>query len=124
MHVSPACLVSHKWERELADNHLQIVHNPGTIPDARLPSADVTVVFEHDYAAWQGGRGVAVAELPKSLRDGYSLMVHSVPETVGMGRLLRGLSPVARYLFVTNKNVDYYESFAEDWRDFVKGVPG
>lgn len=116
--------MSHKWERELADNHLQIVHNPGTIPDARLPSADVTVVFEHDYAAWQGGRGVAVAELPKSLRDRYSLMVHSVPETVGMGRLLRGLSPVARYLFVTNKNVDYYESFAEDWRDFVKGVPG
>lgn len=124
MHVSPACLVSHKWERELADNNVQIVHNPGTIPDSRLPSADVTVVFEHDYAAWQGGRDVAVAELPKGLRDGYSLMVHSVPETVGMGGLLRGLSPVARYLFVTNKDVDYYESFGEDWEDFVKGVPG
>lgn len=108
----------------VADNHVQIIHNPGTIPDPRLPSADVTVVFEHDYAAWQGGRDVAVAELPKGLRDGYSLMVHSVPETVGMGRLLRGLSPVARYLFVTNKDVDYYESFGEDWRDFVEGVPG
>ncbi|KAK1833937.1 Spherulation-specific family 4-domain-containing protein [Podospora conica] len=101
-----------------------IVHNPGVIPDPRLPSADVTVVFEHDYAAWQGGRDVAVAELPAGSRDGYSLMVHSVPQTVEMGKLLRGLSPVARYLFVTNKDVDYYESFAEDWRDFVKGVPG
>ncbi|KAK0737796.1 spherulin 4-like cell surface protein [Schizothecium vesticola] len=101
-----------------------IIHNPGTIPDPRLPSADVTVVFEHDYAAWQGGRDVAVAELPRSFRDSYSLMVHSVPETVGMGRLLKGLSPVARYLFVTNKDVDYYESFGEDWRDFVESVPG
>ena len=51
-------------------------------------------------------------------------MVHSVPETLGMGKLLSGLSPGARYLFATRKDVDYYESFGEDWWEFVESVPG
>ena len=93
------------------------------IPDSRLPSADVTVVFEHDYASWEGGRDVAVAGLP-SKHDGYSLMVHSVPERMSMKQFLNGLSPVARYLFVTNKDANFYESFGEDWEAFVKGMPG
>ena len=107
----------------------QTVHNPGVVPDARFfdTGADITVVFEHDYDSWQAGGSATVTALAADKRDSYSLMVHSLPPSLGGSGLrdfLHSISSSARHLYVTSNRVDFYESFADDWADFVREVPG
>ncbi|KAK3342188.1 spherulin 4-like cell surface protein [Lasiosphaeria hispida] len=106
-----------------------IVHNPGVVPDARFhgTGANITVVFEHDYDSWRASGQAAVAALAPNKRDTYSLIVHSVPQTLNSGELqdfLASMSSVAQHLYITTNRADYYESFADDWSQFVSAVPG
>jgi Spherulation-specific family 4 len=110
-----------------ADNlHIvKIVHNPGTIPDPRFNETrpDITVVFEHDYKSWQGQRE-AVAALPLA-RSTRSLMINSLPvmEKGALKDFIGSLSEIAEHLFITTSDVDFYESFASGWLDFIGQVP-
>ncbi|KAK8927795.1 Spherulin-4 [Metarhizium anisopliae] len=102
-----------------------IIHNPGVIPDARFNGSDVdvTVVFEETYDKWQD-RSRSLAALPKT-RGAYSVMVNTVP-TMSNGTLsefVNSLSDLAKYVFITSLSVDFYNSFANDWLDFVGQVP-
>ncbi len=85
-------------------------------------------MFEHDYNSWQERRA-AVAALPPK-RDAYSLMIHSMPQVYTKGgegsplkEFVNSIAEVAEYLYITTNDVDFYESFAEDWADFVDSVP-
>ncbi|KAG8407891.1 hypothetical protein J3458_020201 [Metarhizium acridum] len=102
-----------------------IIHNPGVIPDARFNSSDVdiTVVFEETFAKWQD-RSTSLAALPKT-RGAYSIMVNTVPAMNNgtMGQFVNSLSDLAKYVFITSLSVDFYNSFANDWLDFVGQVP-
>ncbi|KID95492.1 spherulin 4-like cell surface protein, partial [Metarhizium majus ARSEF 297] len=102
-----------------------IIHNPGVIPDARFNGSDVdiTVVFEETYDKWQD-RSRSLAALPPT-RGAYSVMVNTVP-TMSNGTLsqfVNSLSDLAKYVFITSLSVDFYNSFANDWLDFVGQVP-
>ncbi|KID81643.1 spherulin 4-like cell surface protein [Metarhizium guizhouense ARSEF 977] len=102
-----------------------IIHNPGVIPDARFNGSDVdiTVVFEETYDKWQD-RSRSLAALPPT-RGAYSIMVNTVP-TMSNGTLsqfVNSLSDLAKYVFITSLSVDFYNSFANDWLDFVGQVP-
>ncbi|KID74995.1 uncharacterized protein G6M90_00g055870 [Metarhizium brunneum] len=102
-----------------------IIHNPGVIPDARFNGSDVdiTVVFEETYDKWQV-RSTSLAALPRT-RGAYSVMVNTVP-TMSNGTLsqfVNELSDLAKYVFITSLSVDFYNSFANDWLDFVGQVP-
>ncbi|KAH8883159.1 spherulin 4-like cell surface protein [Thozetella sp. PMI_491] len=102
-----------------------IVHNPGTIPDPRFneTTQDITVVFEDDYTAWQE-RKAAVAALPIA-RSASSLMINAVPamEKGALKDFVDSLTKISEHLFITTTSVDFYESFASGWLDFVGQVP-
>lgn len=103
---------------------LQVVHNPGVIPDSRyLPSADSTVVFEASYATFQERHGAKLFEaIPNSRRGQLCAVIHSVPDSVE-GSKLRGLVKqvrrVADEVFITHLSTDYYASFGDRWSEFV-----
>ena len=102
-----------------------MIHNPGTIPDSRYNDSktDVTVVFESPYPSYQS-KADSLAELPDH-RSEYCYMINSLP---GMGqgglrKFVHGISENAEFLFVTENDKDYYESFGSDWAKFVDVVP-
>lgn len=103
----------------------KIIHNPGTVPDPQFNAThpDITVVFEDTYDAWQQ-KEAQVEALPKT-RSAYSLMINSAPEMNNgtLGPFLSSLSDVAEYLFLTTQEQNYYESFADDWLEFVGQMP-
>ena len=124
-YAEPAQL-GHRQERPGADDS-QTVHNPGVVPDARFDEtgADITVVFEHDYDSWHARRNATVTALRSDKREAYSLVIHSLPPALRgeeLADFLVSLSPVAQHLFVTSNRVNFYESFADDWPDFVGRV--
>jgi hypothetical protein len=103
-----------------------IIHNPGIIPDSRLndPSTDVTVVFEEAYQVY-GAKEVELQSLPQN-RSQYSYMVHSLPQDMGKGSLrnyVADLSKHAKYLFLTDLNHNYYESFGLNWEEYTDTIP-
>ncbi len=97
----------------------QVIHNPDTIPSARLspPGTDVTVIFENSFDAFQNSEA-ALEALPGS-RSSYSIMVHSVPSGKNLGKLLRTMSQGAEYLFLTSADEGFYEHFSGSWDRFV-----
>lgn len=99
-----------------------IVHNPGTIPDARLndSNVDFTVVFEGTYSGLQLQQG-QLASLTQS-RTQKSYVIHSVPQNINIQDLVRSLSQQAELLFVTSLEIGYYESFASSWKEFVNSM--
>jgi hypothetical protein len=105
---------------------IQIIHNPGTIPDARFAdnSTDITVVFEdsyHSYKAQQAG----LASLPLD-RSRYSYVIHSVPKSMSkanLGNFVDKLSLDAEFLFLTGLDQNYYESFGPWWQNFISVMP-
>ncbi|KAG8416988.1 hypothetical protein J3459_013041 [Metarhizium acridum] len=52
-------------------------------------------------------------------------MVNTVPAMNNgtMGQFVNSLSDLAKYVFITSLSVDFYNSFANDWLDFVGQVP-
>lgn len=104
---------------------MQIIHNPGTIPDDRLDlnTTDITVVFEQSYDTYKSQQS-ALSDL-SGQRSSYSYMVHSVPSGTNLGNLVDDMSQHAQYLFVTNRdsNIGPYEGFGSDWRSFTDMVP-
>ncbi|CAL3969703.1 hypothetical protein PZA11_007708 [Diplocarpon coronariae] len=102
-----------------------IIHNPGTVPDARFDDihTDITVVFEESYAVY-GARLGSLEALPGP-RSQYSYMVHSVPATRAgdLKRFVRKISGHAEYLFVTENTEGFYERFGPGWADFADVVP-
>jgi hypothetical protein len=104
-------------------NNLQVIHNPGTIPDQGLDmdSTDITVIFEQSYDNYQIQQS-ALQKLSGD-RSRYSYMIHTVPSATNLGSLLDTISRHAGYLFVTNRDTDYYQGFGSDWRSFTSMVP-
>ena len=105
---------------------LQIVHNPGVVPDSRLqePNTDVTVVFEQSYQKYSNLK-TSLNDLSNN-RTEYSYIVHSLPQDMGKGKLksyVNDLSKRAKYLFVTDSNQGYYEKFGENWATFLDVFP-
>ncbi|KAK4981133.1 hypothetical protein LTR28_004546 [Elasticomyces elasticus] len=106
----------------VADTHglgTMVVHNPGTIPDARyLLLADMTVVFENTYEVLTDGdclprlKALAAAYTP----DRLACIVHSVPDAIASGAgvhaLMDELKEVASAVFVTELCQDYYAHFS------------
>lgn len=95
------------------------------IPDSRYndTNTDITVVFEDDYSAFQN-RLASLTALPKN-RSEYSIMINSVPamSTAGLRTFVDQLSQLAEFLFLTNNDEDYYESFGSQWVNFTDVVP-
>lgn len=56
-------------------------------------------------------------------RDHTSYMVYAVPNEV-MGELVRSLRGMARYVYVTDREVDAYNGFGAGWVDFVQVMAG
>ena len=102
-----------------------VIHNPGVIPDSRFEdsNADIIVVFEESYTTYQT-KVNSLTALPSD-REGYSIMVHSVPDmsTSDLKKFVDQLSNIAEFLFVTDNSNNYYESFGTDWTDFAGVVP-
>jgi predicted AAA+ superfamily ATPase len=102
-----------------------VIHNPGVIPDSRYddPNLDITVVFEDSYQAYQT-KLADLDALSPSNRSHYSFMVNSVPtqSTADLKTYVGQLSKRAEYLFATNNDQDFYESFGSDWANFTDVV--
>jgi Spherulation-specific family 4 len=110
---------------------IQIVHNPGAIPDdSRLFSgADVIVVFEQPYDEYSSDAS-ELQHLASNATNGYKrgnfcYMVNSLPSNWGKSQLENFVNEVdkdAQYLFLTNRNItdeDVYNGFGDNWNDFV-----
>lgn len=102
---------------------MQVIHNPGAIPDPQFndSSTDVTVVFEGSFPDLQS-RQAQLASLSEG-RSQYSYVVHSVPASTDLGKFVDSLSQHAEFLFLTNLTQNYYESFGSQWDDFIDVMP-
>ncbi|PBP24589.1 spherulin 4-like cell surface protein [Diplocarpon rosae] len=102
-----------------------IIHNPGTVPDARFDDihTDITVVFEESYAVY-GAKLDSLTAL-SGPRSQYSYLVHSVPanRATDLKRFVRQISERAAYLFVTDNTEALYEAFGPGWAAFTDVVP-
>ncbi|TWU71438.1 hypothetical protein ED733_002676 [Metarhizium rileyi] len=104
-----------------------IIHNPGVVPDSRFNSTDVdmTVIFEESYAKWQDQDQTKPLDLLPKTRGAYSIMIHSMPAMSNstMGQFVDKVAGLAKNVFLTSLHVDFYNSFATDWLDFVGQTP-
>lgn len=108
---------------------LQIIHNPGTIPDSNMLSptlCDMSVIFEGTYSTYQiygFSKQIATFQASsKSDRHKLACILHAVPSTLtsnDMTALTNGLRTMAGSLFLTGLAVDYYASFSPGWAEFV-----
>jgi hypothetical protein len=103
-----------------------VIHNPGVIPDSRFDDSptDITVIFEESYPVYQT-KVTALTDLNKKNRTEYAYMVNSIP-TQSLNALrsyVDTLSEHAAYLFVTNNNQNFYDSFGSMWSDFTAVIP-
>jgi Spherulation-specific family 4 len=118
--------------RSHANLIIQVIHNPGMIPDARLidPSIDITVVFEGSYQDYQQDPSskalrTQLASLPYD-RSRLSCLMFSVPTGMSQGdrrNLANELSQHAEFLYLTDRNQNYYESLGSHWQDFIAATP-
>ncbi|RFU27107.1 hypothetical protein B7463_g9239, partial [Scytalidium lignicola] len=106
-------------------SHPLIIHNPGTIPDARyLPSSNLTIVFEGTYATYQShGMHKVISAFrasSKTPREAFACIVHDMPMSSDDEKsLVKDLKTVAGSIFVTGLDVDYYSEFWDGWMGFV-----
>jgi hypothetical protein len=100
-----------------------VMHNPGTVPDERMAELkpDVTAVFEQAYAVFRNESVQESLATGGYERTAASIIVHSTPieEVEGLVDELRGK---AEYLFVTDLQEDYYQSWGASWDAFVDAV--
>lgn len=111
---------------QIADQNLliQVVHNPGTVPDSRyMVTADSTVVVEATYDMYQERHGTKqLTDIPSSNRTQRTAVIHSVPENVTgskLRNLVKEVREVADEVFITHLSTDYYASFGSQWSVFV-----
>jgi hypothetical protein len=99
------------------------MHNPGTIPDPNLAheKSDITAIFEASYASYQSEWTQARLDAHHYDRASSSFIVHSTP-TEEIGNLVKKLRLRAEYLFVTDLQDNYYESFGAGWTTFIDAV--
>jgi hypothetical protein len=108
-------------------NLKQIIHNPGTIPDARfLSSCNLTVVFEGTYSTYQiygFSKTISSFQLSaKCERQALACIIHALPTTLSsndMNSLVEDVRSLAGSIFMTGLSVDYYASFWQGWAEFV-----
>jgi len=110
---------------------LQIVHNPGSIPDDNrlYAGADLICVFEspYDQYASQAARLSQLVSSPINGygRQSYANMVSGLPTNWAESQLAAFINTVkidAQSLFVTDINIevaDIYGSFGTQWSEFV-----
>lgn len=96
-------------------------HGPGASRTI-VGSPDITVVFEESSALWHElETQTRLADLLRYKRRDCSYMIHSVPQ-----HLIRPLTIEMRargaYLFITELQDRYYESFGKTWADFVSAM--
>lgn len=113
----------------LTTSHIQIIHNPGTIPDAKMLSpaiCDLSVVFEGTYSTYQiYGFGKQISTLlasSKCGREKLACIVHAVPSALNSNdvlALVNGLRTMVGSVFLTALSVDYYASFSPRWAEFA-----
>lgn len=106
-----------------------IIHNPGTIPDAKMLSpaiCDLSVVFEGTYSTYQiYGFGEQISTLQASSKCGrekLACIVHAVPSALSSNdvmALVNGLRTMVGSVFLTGLSVDYYASFSPRWAEFA-----
>jgi hypothetical protein len=104
-----------------------VMHNPGTIPEKRTTQVkpDITAIFEASYTTFEDEsvqeRLSATANHDHYRRTSVSFIVHSTP--IGeIKALVDELKLRAQYLFVTDLQERYYESFGAGWDVFVDAV--
>jgi hypothetical protein len=105
----------------------QIIHNPGTIPDARyLSSCNTSVVFEGTYSTYQiYGFHKTISAFSASAKCGrgaIACIVHDIPSTLTSkdeATLIGDLRSVAGSFFITGLATNYYASFWDGWAGFV-----
>lgn len=105
---------------------LQIIHNPGTIPDPRyLASCNLTVLFEGSYSTYKSAnlqKNITAFQKSSKLgREATACIVHDVPSSISSA-LTRELRGMAGSVFVTGLAVSYYASFWEGWQEFVDEI--
>lgn len=102
---------------------MQVIHNPGTIPDEQLTRIrpDVTAVFEEGFSRYRACGKNERAALDVYDRSGACYILHSVPRDQ-VKPLVRELRPRAEYLFVTDRRSKFYEGFGESWDDFIRAM--
>lgn len=103
--------------------HMQVIHNPGTPPDAEMaePGPDVIITCEESYERFKGD------EVQKRLKDlhydkkrsGY--MISGIPAEE-IGQAIKELATRATYIFATDLVEDFYESFGISWTAFISAV--
>lgn len=104
----------------------QIIHNPGQVPDNRFSdtNTDTTVVFEESYQSFQL-KETELAGLSQE-RSRNSYLIHSLPSSMSkedLRALLAKASQTAGFLFVTNLDHNYFESFGSSWSTFINAMP-
>lgn len=99
------------------------MHNPGTIPDPYLAreKCDITAIFEASYSSYQSEWTQAQLDAHHYDRASSSIIVHSTP-IEEIGNLVNELRLRAEYLFVTDLQDQYYESFGAGWKTFIDAV--
>lgn len=103
---------------------MQVVHNPGAVPDSRyLETADSTVIIEDTYDSFlKRHEANMLKTISHGNRSQVCAIVHSVPNSVQDDRLrdfVKQLREVANEMFITYLSTDYYNSFGGSWVDFV-----
>lgn len=84
-----------------------------------LGAPDVTVVFEESSALWhEESTQRRLEDLLQYKRENCSYMIHSVPEAL-IKTLVSEMKRRGAYLFITDLQERYYESFGSSWREFV-----
>lgn len=87
-----------------------------------IGSPDVTVIFEESSALWhEAGTQTRLADLLRYRQDQCSYMIHSVPQHL-IRPLTREMRSRGAYLFLTELQDRYYESFGKTWTDFVSAM--
>jgi len=109
--------------RSMSADLTQIIHNPGTTIDSRLevPLTDITVVFEESYSKYQSQQ--STLDALSEDRFQYSYMIHSIPWSTKIGKLLDKITHHSGYIFLSYQSKNYYESFGSKWKDFVDAMP-
>ncbi|KAL4914634.1 Spherulation-specific family 4 [Aspergillus aurantiobrunneus] len=103
-----------------------VIHNPGTIPDARLQVADtdITVVFEQSYDHYKSSQEAELTALDAD-RDTWAYIFHSVPDlsSGSLQSFVDEISHQAAYLYLTTRTDSYYEYFDSRLEEFCDVVP-
>ena len=108
-----------------ADQTAKVVHNPGTAIDERLACTglDIATVAEMAYSDFQSEQHQKWLATSSLSCEQTSYMLYAVPNEV-MGDLVRDLRGMAKYIYVTDREVDAYNGFGAGWKSFVEAMDG